>query len=663
MKESLPGTDTPKNVNRSRIRFLISILLAFIALKMTLGVIEALKVMEFAFLLVIIGLTPAYLLKNTLEYDNIVSWFTNAAAISLIFVPLFFLLNGFLGINFVFSYQIPILYIFAISSLLYVTFFIKNNDFLSNVSIENMGSFDKTAYILIFFFFCILTLMNFDRIDPRWDTFTFWGVDAKFIFENLKLRGPDFNLLWRFEYTSFIPILYAAIYKFYNAILEQYASWINVFIVLVSMNMVYATIRKSSLISKLIGLTFLFWAVYASIEAAYMFSVYADIFCAFLVLLFGIILIKPYQQRSEITSQRSFMLAVILVTSYFVKEPNIYVSAILLLVWLGFDLWIYKGKVIELAKTRQFWFSMLFVTVLLVLRYLYFNAIGHDNFHASLVPDMVARDSLFDYLKYLSTIFVFFMTKYPYTLIILALGLASIVIRPKRLIHKPTWLALFLICVLLSGFFIAGYTLQNKSFTSGSISRYLSILTFLIPILPAFAITGGDEINNRNSAELVLVPLFIFLAFIKVMIPMPLHREFSLKPGTYQSSSQVESSYQLAQKVTSIVGDEAKILITDDLFWGSSRKIISNTNEPAIYIRYYLLNQSVGGQYNLNESMLFSYAIENDADYILVLNNDFLFYDCGDVYEMGANFLLDMDSVNSESPSCSLLGNNVILLD
>ncbi|NLB11368.1 hypothetical protein GX831_02850, partial [bacterium] len=603
-----------------------------------------------------------YKLKNTLEYDNIVSWFTNAAAISLMFIPLVFLLSGFVGINTVFSNPIPILYILATLSLGYVTIFIDDSNFLSNISFEKLKTFDRTAFLVIFFVFCLLTLMNFDRIDPRWDTFTYWGIDAKYIFENGQLRGPDFNVLWRFEYTSFIPILISTIYKFYNNILEQYASWINVFVVYVSMNLVYTRLSKTSLISKFVGLIFLIWAVYGSIEAAYMFSLYADIYCAFIVLIFGLVLIKPFKPILEPTSQRSFMLAITLLLLYFIKEPYIHISFILLLVWFLFDFWVYKGKVIGLAKTRSFWILMLVIVIILTLRWLYFDTIGNINYHDSLIPKLAARESLNDYIEYLSKIFLFFMRHYPYTLIIWTLGFGTIIIK-KPTQNKPTFYAVYAICFLVSAFFILGYTIQKSSFTSGSISRYISLVTFLIPMLPALALPTVSEKNDRSLVDVVLLALFIFIAIVKIMIPMPLLREFSLKPGAYQDSALLKNSYVLAQNVIDITGENAKILITDDLVWGGNRNIISNTNEPAIYVRYYLLNQSVGAQYNLDESMLFSYALESDADYILMLNNDFLFDDCEGIFKTSGNFLLKLDNIDSEFANCNLLKNNVIPLE
>lgn len=150
----LKRTDDKNYVGR-RVFFVIFILILFIVLKVSLLVIESLKVVEFAFLLLIIGLAPAYLLKNTLDYDNIVSWFSNAAAISLVFIPLMFLLSGFLGINIVFSNPIPILYILATLSLAYVILFVNDSDFVTNLSVKSMSTFDKTAYILIFFFFSV----------------------------------------------------------------------------------------------------------------------------------------------------------------------------------------------------------------------------------------------------------------------------------------------------------------------------------------------------------------------------------------------------------------------------------------------------------------------------------------------------------------------------
>jgi hypothetical protein len=76
------------------------------------------------------------------------------------------------------------------------------------------------------------------------------------------------------------------------------------------------------------------------------------------------------------------------------------------------------------------------------------------------------------------------------------------------------------------------------------------------------------------------------------MTPMSLNRRFELNTGSY--SVWLPEYSAIAENALKISGGDAKILIADD---DPESNRAGNMVTPAIYIRYFLMNNSVGGQY------------------------------------------------------------------
>ncbi len=65
-------------------------------------------------------------------------------------------------------------------------------------------------------------------------------------------------------------------------------------------------------------------------------------------------------------------------------------------------------------------------------------------------------------------------------------------------------------------------------------------------------------------------------------------------------------------------------------------------NPPALYIRYFIMYNNVGGQYRTTVDNMIPYAYENDADYILLLTYDNSLDICNHLFTNGRDYLLQL---------------------
>jgi hypothetical protein len=104
----------------------------------------------------------------------------------------------------------------------------------------------------------------------------------------------------------------------------------------------------------------------------------------------------------------------------------------------------------------------------------------------------------------------------------------------------------------------------------------------------------------------------------------------------------------LAYNVLSVTGDEAKIIIADEIKGLS----FTNMDAPAIYIRYFLLTNSVGGQFlGLSRDERIDRAMTSDADYLLLLSYKDTFKHCEDLFEKGHTYLIKFNGPIDQSTS------------
>lgn len=646
--------NTKKYIKERKRLFFLLIFFSFIYL-----VIEVLSKASAAFLsfelgliFMLVGMAPAYYLRNIFPFRNIVGWLTNASMFGLIFIPLFFLFFGWLHLNFVFSYSINLLRFLAIVSLLVIVLFVKRDFLKEYISFRGLTFFDYLFYGLIFVFTAILTLQNMTNYYPRWDVFTYWGLDAKYIFNFNKLHDLDLDVFWFFrKESSFLTILYSLVYDLYGRVVEQFASWLNIFMMTTSMLLVYNLAYKKSVFQKLIVVTALIVVGFTADDTAFMFSLYGDLISAFLFLVFVLLLTADYEYRPNNYGVRLLVVLLIPLSLYLVKSRFLFLTIGLPIVLVMHDHQVLRKEWKNIIRTPAFILSLV---VLVLLGGLFINfqnnvmggytlATGVSTFlHSS-------KNSLGSYFTYTKDLIYKLLNFSRYVTMLWIVAVAAILFVKHPLRNKKYS---FSYALMIFGFliFVLAYINRQVSMNSGSLIRYTSLVMFLIPSLfvyPEFQIPKrieGEKFSNLDVSILRSIFLSVLVFAIgglfngKIKQVAPVNQDFTFVGGSYADLLSYHSS--LAEKVLGIVEEDARILIADD-FLDSNR--VMNQNQTSIFIRYYLMNNSVGGQYLTTLNQTIPLAKRYQADYLLLLSYENSFPSCENMLEAGKDYLIRLD--------------------
>ena len=194
-----------------RKKLLISLALVFFVyffIKVLMTLFGIFGVLEFAILMFMVGLAPAFLLRKVFPFKNIIGWITNASALGLLLSPYIFLIFGWMRINVVFLHSISFLLVLALIGIIYLLVFSDKKIINELINFNNISIVDVFFYGILLSLAVILSVQNFTDYYPRWDAFTYWGLDAKYIFDFNQLRDAQFDVVTVFEsYFSFYFVI------------------------------------------------------------------------------------------------------------------------------------------------------------------------------------------------------------------------------------------------------------------------------------------------------------------------------------------------------------------------------------------------------------------------------------------------------------------------
>lgn len=647
---------------RKRRLFIAYVLLSliYLGLKIFVSEIESLKVIEFAFITIVFGLAPAYYFRKIFKFDNIIGWLTNSGALSVLFIPFLFLISGWLGINFVFIHSIQFLYICSGIGLLALIIFGDDEVIPGLLTLNGVKRFDFFNYAILTIITIILTLLNFSQVYPRWDAFTFWGLDAKYLFDFNRLRDASFDVLEGWKYTSFYPIFYSIIYDFYGSVVEQYASWVNVFINFLAILIVYNKFLSKNIVKKMFVMSVLIVTSFAAINTTYMFSMYADLLCAFILLLYGVIITNGEKPEIEKYSQRVALILLPATALFFIKEGFQIITFVLIAGWLIYDSkFLYENKN-KLFKRVDLWIVSISILLIYLLRYKYFLYISKYDQVLNVYTYYSPRfGPISESLVYIKNLFLQLILNSPYLFGLWIIGLSTILFVIKKKGINKQYMFIYLLSFGFFFFYCFIYFITKTGLLSGSLIRYTSIVMYLVPLMFSYFTI---EVSPKMSV-LFVVAILCGLAFsMKQFSPFFLQiQNFRLTNGAYRDSGKIKDYYTFAENVLRITGEKAKILIADE---DSESGSVTNMLLPEIYIRYYLMNNSVGGQYRwIPQDELYTFAINQGADYILLLSYPGTFENCGDIFDDQTNYLIKVeDKFRPELKVCPYLESNLIIL-
>ena len=120
----------------------------------------------------------------------------------------------------------------------------------------------------------------------------------------------------------------------------------------------------------------------------------------------------------------------------------------------------------------------------------------------------------------------------------------------------------------------------------------------------------------------------------------------TVSSGVY-SETKLSAYYQKSKMALAIAGEQAKILIADE---AQNAPTLTNSSIPGIYYRYYLMNNSVGGQYSgLKNEDLINFGAEQGAEYLLLISYDNFFDQCGLNLDKEVDYLIKMPELHREN--------------
>lgn len=624
---------------KKQLLFLLGFL-AFIYLLIKIIAINfrAISVIEFAFITIIFGFAPAYFFRKVFRFENIVGWLINSGALGILLIPFLFLIAGWLGINAAFARSVSLLYLGSIVGIVSLLFFTDDRFLMEAISFRKLGKFDLFMYAILLGYTFLLTIENFRRVFASWDAFTFWGLASKYIYQFQRLPNTTLDVFSYFKYSAFYPIYYSIIYNIYNAIREQYANWINVFINFLAITLVYNRTLGKTIIEKALVASLLIIASFSAINTLNLFSMYADILCAFLLLFYILVLTNPEEVGVRTFSKRAFLVLMLASSFFFIKSPYLVFTLALVAAWIVYDYKFILQERKSLIRRWDLWMVILTICALFFMHFSYINT--HLNFPDSMAYDKLINPvltSLSASMAYAKRMVIFLIKKNPYLLGLWIFVLCLLFLLSKRNFNSRQFIFINLVSVGIILFYSVIYILNQLSLSSGSLVRYTGIILYLFPLMVTY-------IPLRISPKMIwpILSLSLLIAgyfMYQTIAPTILNNNFRLSTGSYRERLAKYSN--LADEILNITGTDARILITEEVEGLS----FTNMYIPAIYIRYYMMTNSVGGQYMwLTREQMADHAKQYDADYILLLSYKNTFENCEDVFMNGHTYLIKLDS-------------------
>jgi hypothetical protein len=307
-----------------------------------------------------------------------------------------------------------------------------------------------------------------------------------------------------------------------------------------------------------------------------------------------------------------------------------------------------------LIKRVDFWLVISAIVAIYLMRDIYFTNISNANrtpvsvVLSFITPHVSTPNLLFVYTKEL----VLYLTNNsPYLVYLWLLGVCSILLVKNNYLNKK-YLFTYFVSAGVFLIFCLGYIVKETPLQSGSLIRYTAMTMFLIPQMFTNIII---KIPRQINTALIIILFILSGYFFKLtMTPVPLIEKFTLSTGSYSVALSQFSS--LAENTLEITGGDSRILIADDF-----SHAISNKEYEGIVVRYFLMFNSVGGQYRTKAEYLFNLVEKYHPDYILLLTYDNTYDHCENILTEGHNYLIKVDQVyNPDEMKCVFSKDGIV---
>lgn len=626
--------------SKSRIFILLTIILVLLVTSFLLS--KQFYIFGFSTLVILFtlsGLGFAKFLKNQLAFKDIVGYLTNALIFGIIANIIGLQISGLLGIEFS---NVFLIYFWAFLALINIIYCLyspyKDIDYQLPV-ISRKNGIDFIWFVLIMGFFFIIAQICLEHFIPNWDSFTFWGVDAKYLYENRTLRDSSFARLYDLPYSSVYPSLFFLTYVLLGGIYEQFASLISVLFAFLSFMLLFNRFRyqDNTLIKNISYLSIVFILTTFLTLQSILVSMYSEVFCSFLVLLFTLVLtrkkieIDDYYKRFIILANLSF-------SFYLVKTPYFSITIPLIAIWLISDVIYFRKDILKVLKDREFILATVFQGIFFYSMWRYISSLTFGTYATYLTQNIGA---IRDYVAYIFTLLSHIAENIP--LILMLYGVFAMYFLVFLFKNRKVFLSSFVFVVVTfipMGIFM--YMLSND-FMSKSLIRYISLGFFVLPY-----IFMSVKQNNFEKIQGVFSTLLTFsiaiLCMYFIFFSYGLNLKIDLSSGSYIDA--MPQHYYLAEKVKSFVGDEI-VTIVDETDEGS----IGDVGVPSIYVKYYLFYNNSRSSYRVPVESFYQFYKEYDSDYLLILQYDGYWEECNNILKINSSYLVRKDNIDFDSGS------------
>lgn len=626
---------------------LIGILLVTLGLSVFVGVLyPSLKFFIIIPIAMFTGFNYPYLLRDVVPVRNIMTYLTLSLFFGLLLNTFIIFILGLIGISISSAFLGGFISLMSLAQLVFFVFCVPE---------EKIGLYFKNfqpkiidVLWMIVFFICFLFFVQIctEQFFPNWDNFTYWAIDSKYIFETGRLNGRSLDILQKF-YLPFYPLQLSYVYFIYGEVVEQFSSLLTLLYGFIGLSVLSGYIvdsKKDSIIKNFLYFISLVGLVSFFLSLNTLVTQYADVFCAVLIMFYGIIVFANEPTKKSILL-RVLSVVFISISLYFTKLAYAPISLLLIILYVLYDFNYF------FSVSKKSWKRSILLFVVLVIISVFISAklkvIDNIKSYLTIFKDIYIFSN--ERFLYLIKILRYLLNRIPEFILGLLVFLGGLFFFSKGFDWKD--LKKMLLTFIVAFLPIGLYFFTMKDISNGSLLRYLSLVFYFFPYL---LINISPEIRFTNKLNQVLVTFIFLCTSFATMYQIYLEYNFNWQylpiSGKYSNSKLLEYSFSLAEEVNSVLDKNTTVMLVERI--GEDK--LGNTHPPSLYIRYYLAEKSVGSQYEIPKNEWVHYILNYNPDYLLVLDYSGFWPPCDIYLEKGKNYLIKIGdgSVTNSQQSC-----------
>jgi len=627
--------------------------LGLLAISVLIGVlVPSIKFFELVPLAILLGMGFTSFLRGIFPIKNIITFIAISLFLGMFINTFVLFLFGAVGLNIgmpLLIFYIPV--IFLLNIFLFFRF-TKEEDLFGYFKNTKLEVIDivwigiLTLLLLMFVGTCL------ERYYFLWDGFTFWLLDAKYIFQNEHFRDGSFTLLAN-NYLPFFSLQINYVYLIYNKIVEQTAGLLNLMYAYTAVTLIVSYIIdiKKSDIKKI----FLYIGILAALYSFFtihflLMSVYADVFLAVVVLFYALILFNK-EFKEKYYWQRFLLLVLLAITIYLTKTHFFIFSIFLIGFLVVYDFKYLWNKIKNIAKDYWFVFVVVLLALIALICFRYAKSISNESsFVQSVSSGFVLSKAILTNVKGIAK---GMLLNVPLIVVTVALYIPVGFLVKKGFNWKDFTRVIFLL--LLVSFTLVIYALGIYPLSDGSMYRYLGLAYFALPllfvdILPDFEI----EKKWQRIVSILAIMGFVGLVFVQLCFHIGVDLKFNPNSGAYIESEAHKEYSDIVNEVTKIVPKDKSIMISS---YGVAGGALTDNFPPGFFLRYYLMEYNETVAYYCAPADCLSYFLTQEPDYLLIYSYSDFWPSCSGVLENKKSYLVKFDFTQEELNSGKCLAN------